>query len=313
MDSELNLKDYIELLGKRWRIIACLTIGITLMALIFSLLQKPLYEAKATILIKSGGGSSGLSQFMGFAGLVGANLSSNAGNLVDITEVLQSKAVASKVLKDLKLRDRIKGWDDPSIEDFRLAESVKGMLNKPKLAGNLVELKVRFTDPELTAEIANGFVGALSFYWNELNYTEARKKREYIESQLPRIEKGLKKTEQRLKRFTLLSPQKGLSGSGMMGAVMKSQSQGIEVARISRELDIQNSVYVMLRKEYESVKLEESKEIAPFALVDKADIPRRPVKPRIALNTMVGFMLGLLSGFSVAFFQEYLEKQGIVK
>lgn len=89
-----------------------------------------------------------------------------------------------------------------------------------------------------------------------------------------------------------------------------SQSQGIEISRLSRELDIQISVYTMLRKEYESVKLEESKEIPPFSIVDKAEKPLAKSKPRTKLNALIGLVLGLFSGAFVAFFQEYWEKSG---
>jgi succinoglycan biosynthesis transport protein ExoP len=64
----------------------------------------------------------------------------------------------------------------------------------------------------------------------------------------------------------------------------------------------------MLRKEYESVKLEEAKEIPPFSIVDKPDIPEKPVRPKKKLNTLMGITLGMFIGGFVAFFKEYWEK-----
>lgn len=309
MDDEINLREYLEVIRKRWKVIAYITIGVAVFALVFSLLQKPVYEAKTTILIRSGGGSS-LSQFAGLAGLAGISLPSGGGSLSDLTELLQSQAVAAKVLEDLKLRDRVEGWDDPRLSNQKLVSAVQGMLDRPKRIGNLIELKIEYTDPKLASEITNGFANALSYYWNRLNYTEAQKKRDYIESQLPRVEKELKAAEQKLKKFTLLSPRGGSSSSNLLGMVAGSQSQGIEVDRLSRELDIQKSVYTMLRKEYESVKLEGSKEIPPFSVVDEAVAPEKPSKPRVKLNTLVGLVLGFFSGTFVAFFREYWEKSG---
>lgn len=236
-DDEIDLREYIEVIRKRWKMIAYITAGVAAAVLVFSLLQEPVYEARTTVLIRSGGGgSSTLSQFAGLAGLAGISLPSGGGSLSDLTDVLQSKAVAAKVLEDLKLRERIKGWDNPKLSENELASAVQGLLKKPKTtSGNLVELKVEFTDPKLTAEIANGFADALSYYWNRLNYTEARRKKEYIETQLPRIEKELKLAEQKLKQFTLLSPRGGsATASNLLGEISGSQSQGIEVARLSR-------------------------------------------------------------------------------
>jgi len=304
-DDEIDLREYIEVILKHWKLIILVTILMGAAAMAFSYSQKPIYEAKTTILVRSGGSSSNMSQFAGLAGLAGISLPS-AGSMGDITELIQSKAVAAKVVEDLKLRERIKGWDDPRVEDVQLAAAVSGMLKKPKTSGNIVELKVEYTDPKLTAEIANGFAAALSYYFNKLNFTEALLKKEYIESQLPRVESELMTAEQRMKKFTLLSPR-GASAStlNLMGG-----SQGIEVARLTRELDIQNTVYSMLRKEYETVKLEESKEIPPFSVVDEAVVPIAPSKPKVKLNTMIGLVLGLFSGTFLAFFMEYWEKSG---
>jgi uncharacterized protein involved in exopolysaccharide biosynthesis len=309
-DDEIDFREYIEVLRKRWKSIAYLTIGLAAAALVFSLMQSPVYEAETTILLKSGGGGGSLAQFAGLAGLAGISLPSGSGNIGDITQLLQSQAVAAKVLDDLKLKERIKGWNDPQIKEQSLISGVRGMLKKPKMDGNLIDLKVEYSDPAMAAEIANGYASALSYYWNRLNYTEARKKREYIESQLPRVELDLKQAEQRFKQFTLLSPKSGVAAEGLMGTAYGSQSQGVELSRLTRELEIQNSIYTMLRKEYESVKLEESKEIAPFSVIDRAVKPESKSRPKVKLNAMIGLVLGLFSGVFLAFFQEYWEKSG---
>jgi uncharacterized protein involved in exopolysaccharide biosynthesis len=311
MEDEVNLREYLEVIVKRWKIIISLTIGLGLAALIFSFLQGPVYEAKTTVMVRGGGGGGSLSKLANFAGLAGISLPSKGGSLNDLTGVLQSQAVAAKVLKDLNLRERIDGWDNPNKTDQKLTVWVRRMLEKPKINGNLLELKVQWNDPELAAEIANGYVNALSYYWNRLNYTEARKKKEYIEGQLPRVEKELKLAERNLKKYTLLAPKGGTSNSALLGMVSGSQSQGIEVSRLSRERDIQDSVYTMLRKEYETVKLEESREIPPFSVVDEAVVPDSRIKPKKKLNTLVGLVLGMFLGISVAFFQEYLVKKEI--
>ncbi|MBU0672175.1 MAG: hypothetical protein KJ732_04005 [Candidatus Margulisbacteria bacterium] len=307
MEDEINLREYIEVITKRWKTIAFIALGIAMIVFVYNLMQPPVYDAKTTIMIRSGGGSS-FSQLAGLTALAGINLPSGKGSLSDLTEILQSKAVAEKVLEDLKLKERIEDLADPRLNHQIIVSKVKNMLSKPKINGNLIELNVENSDPELAAEIANGFVNALSYSWNRLNYTEARKKREYIESQLPRVEKDLKKAEQRLKKFTLLSPKGGNSNSELMGLVSGSRSDGVEISRLSRELAVQNSVYTMLRNEYESVKLEESKEISLFSVVDPAVPPDSKSKPKIKVNTIIGLVLGLYCGTIVIFFQEYLEK-----
>ena len=246
------------------------------------------------------------SQFAGIAGMAGINLSSGGGNLQDLTKIIQSDAVAVKVIEDLKLKEKINEWKEKDLTEQEMVMALSKLFKDPKIDGNIMELKVENTDPVLAAEIANDFVDSLSYYWNKLNYSEAKKKKEYIESQLPRVESDLKGAEERLKRFTLLSNRGSGSSvaSGLLGIASASQSQGIEVARLNREYDIQNSVYTMLRQEYEQVRLEESKEFPPFSIVDKAVKPEKKSTPKVKLNTMIGLIIGLLSGIFVAYFGE---------
>jgi len=254
-------------------------------------MQRPVYEGKATVLIRAVG-SSAMSQYAGLAGMLGINLGSSGGNIGDLTELLKSRAVALKVLEDLKLTKRIKGWDAPNLKKEYLAASVSGMLKPPKTTGNVLEIKAEADDPQLAADLANGYFNALSYFWNELNYTEAQKKLKYIQAELPRVEQDLKLVENKLK----LAPRSatGFSLSGQGG--------------LQRDYDIYNSVYTMLRKEYESTKLEASKELPPFSLLDPALKPKTPVKPKVKLNTMIGLVLGAFMGIFGAFFLEYWEK-----
>jgi uncharacterized protein involved in exopolysaccharide biosynthesis len=95
--------------------------------------------------------------------------------------------------------------------------------------------------------------------------------------------------------------------AGLSGSTGGGQQSGIEIGRLSRELEVQNSVYTMLRKEYETVKLEAAKEIPPFSVVDEAVPPLQKSKPNVKTNTLIGLMLGLFIGVSLAFVLDYWE------
>jgi len=307
-DDEIDLREYLGVIIKRWRVIAVVAIVFAVGAYLFSVSQKPAYDAKATFLIRPGGSTG---QLAGLVGMVGLNVAANS-DAGDLTTVLQSNAVAFKVAEDLHLRERIKGWDSPKLRDDQIASMVKGMIGKPKSEGNLVEIKVSYSDPALAAEIANGYLAALSSYWNKLTYTATSKKREYIEGQLPRVEAALRTAENRLKQFTLLSPNSsGTANMSDPSGSSVSSLQGIETARLARELGIQASVYGMLRTQYEQVKLEESKYLPSFMVIDKAEKPLSKNRSNTKLNVQIGLVLGLFLGIFIAFFQEYWEKSKI--
>jgi len=292
IDDEIDLKEYLAVLSSRWKIIAYITVGIAILALFYSLIQKPVFEAKTTIFVRSSSSSS-LSQLSSLAGIAGINLPSSSGTLDDLNNILQSRSVAEKVIEDLNLTNRIPDWNNPKLTHLQLIAALQGMLKKPRIDGNMATITVSNNDPAMAADIANGYLDALSYYWNRLNFTEAGNKRDYIEKQLPVVEAKLKESEQRYKAYTLLGG---------------SKLNGVEVIRLQREMEIQNTVYTMLRKEYETVKLEASKEIPPFSVVDRAVKPEVKSSPKVKFNTIIGLVLGVCIGIFIAFLQEYWEK-----
>ncbi|MFH1386147.1 MAG: Wzz/FepE/Etk N-terminal domain-containing protein [bacterium] len=292
-DDEIDLREYLEVILKKWKTIALVTLFVAIAALFYSFRQPLVYEAKTTLLFRSGGGGN-LSQYAGMASMLGVNLGGGGGGGAgDITELLKSKVVAAKVLDDLDLTKRIKGWDNPKLKRKNLVLAVRGMLKPPKMNGNILELKVEANEPQLAADVADGFISAIEYYWNELNFTETQKKLKYIEQELPRVEKDLKVVEDKLKLVPLSSVGSPLGG-GQSG--------------LQRDYEIYNSIYTMLRREKESNKLEASKEIPPFSVVDKAEKPESKSRPRTKLNVMIGVALGLFAGVFFLFIQEYWHK-----
>jgi uncharacterized protein involved in exopolysaccharide biosynthesis len=291
VQDEIDLIEYITVLKKHWKMIAKITGLIAVLVFVISITSQPVFEGRATLLIRSSGLSGSLSQYAGIAGMLGINLPGGGQNSVDdYIQILQSNSVAQQVLVNLDLTHRISGWDDPKLKPVELVDKVRKMLKKPKKDGNFLEIIAEAKDPQLAADLANGFVDAMSFYWSALNITAAKGKIDYINSELPRVEKDLKLAEKKMRL---------VSGGN---SLFLNQSTSLQ-----RDFDIYNSVYTMLRKEYESAKLEASKELPPFSVVDRAEKPIRKARPRVILNTLIGIALGGLFSVFVAFFNEYLK------
>lgn len=76
------------------------------------------------------------------------------------------------------------------------------------------------------------------------------------------------------------------------------------LARLQRERDANKSTYSLLRDKYATVRLEEAETIPSLRVIDVAQVPRRPIKPRKKLNLALGLVLGGLAGFGIAFVRE---------
>lgn len=300
MEDEINLKEYIDIIVKNWKIIFSFVVICTFAAFIFSKISVPIYEAKTSILVRSSSSSSS-SSLAGLASQMGINI----GSLGELSELSKTKAVSINVLEDLKNMLEGKKLSNKVFSDLKIMDNfdkkkltmdILGKL-KTKSSGSFLEIYVEHNNPVLAAEIANRYVNALSEYWNKLNYTEARKKKDYITKQLPIVETNLRNIEENLKNFTYLSDERAASASSL------------EISRLRRELEIQNAIYIMLRREFESAKLDEMKEISPFSDIEKAETPKDPIRPKVKNNVMIGAVLGLFIGVFAAFFKEYIGKE----
>jgi tyrosine-protein kinase Etk/Wzc len=80
--------------------------------------------------------------------------------------------------------------------------------------------------------------------------------------------------------------------------------KGLKLARLQREVQIQNAMYLVLVQQYESALLDEAKDTDMFLLLDSAVPANRPISPKKRLNSLIGFLLGALAGSFWVLFRE---------
>lgn len=81
---------------------------------------------------------------------------------------------------------------------------------------------------------------------------------------------------------------------------------GLELARLTREVMIQDTLTNLLIQQVERTKLAEARDVPVVLVLDAAAPARRPSKPRVYLNLGLGLGTGFLLGAGAAFFLEYL-------
>ncbi len=84
-------------------------------------------------------------------------------------------------------------------------------------------------------------------------------------------------------------------------------SKEYELARLTRERDIANNIFIMLSQRQEEARILEAEKVGNLRVIDKADVPKNPIRPRKLLNLAIGLMLGLTMGIGLAFFLESLD------
>lgn len=89
--------------------------------------------------------------------------------------------------------------------------------------------------------------------------------------------------------------------------VLTTQDRSVDLNLLKRELDTNRQIYDSLLQRLKEVGV--TGEVTPnnISVVDTADVPLFPFKPRPALNAAIGLAVGLLLGLGFAFGREHLD------
>jgi uncharacterized protein involved in exopolysaccharide biosynthesis len=80
--------------------------------------------------------------------------------------------------------------------------------------------------------------------------------------------------------------------------------EGLQLARLTRDQQVQEGLYTLLTAEYERARLNEAREGPSFVVLDRAVVPERHVFPRTTVNVLVAGILGLWLGVTLALLLE---------
>jgi tyrosine-protein kinase Etk/Wzc len=81
---------------------------------------------------------------------------------------------------------------------------------------------------------------------------------------------------------------------------------GLELARLMRDVKVQETVYTLLTQQLEQAKIAEARDMPTVQTLDQAVPADRKSKPKIKLNMAIAGITSLLAGLLLAFFLEYL-------
>ncbi len=82
----------------------------------------------------------------------------------------------------------------------------------------------------------------------------------------------------------------------------------LQLARLERRRLVDEQTYMMLTQKLEEAKIQESAQARNVKIIDRAIPPLKPIKPKRAMNLMLGALLGLGLGVGLTFFLEYLDQ-----
>ena len=84
-------------------------------------------------------------------------------------------------------------------------------------------------------------------------------------------------------------------------------AKSIQYNILKREVDTNKQLYEGLLQRLKEAQVSAGLRASNLRVVDPAEVPKYPVRPRVVLNLALGLVFGLALGIGVAFFQEYLD------
>jgi succinoglycan biosynthesis transport protein ExoP len=187
MEEEIDLREYIEVMVRRWKWIAGVTlVAVVTAAIVSFFLLAPVYEAKAgVVIVKS---RSEIAFEPKYRTLTEEDIASRRKAL---EALVKSNSVAAKVIDDLGA-----SLNPEEREVGALPNMVETEVN-----GDLISIKVKGKDPQKITAIANAWGEVYETYVNRL-YSGSVQSPANIQAQVVEAESSYQKAEDALAQFT---------------------------------------------------------------------------------------------------------------
>jgi uncharacterized protein involved in exopolysaccharide biosynthesis len=281
-----------------WRyrtFVACIILVSGLAGFLSARVRTPYFIARASIFpppVEGALGGFGLAGMAGFVG--GLGLGGGGGTLFPLYE---SFAYSRSVVSDLlnlrldetggtgTLLDHLRIEDtDPNRRLDTAIEAVRQRLTfeTDKKTGVVTITYLDF-DPKIAAYVVNHVVEALDRFDIEISAKRAGGKRAFIEQRVAESAKSLTEAENRLEEFR----QENLR-------IGNSPELLFEQGRLQREVEIEQGIYLALRKEYELTRIEEERSVSVVNVLDRATPPVLPAGPSVAKFAIAAAFLSAL-------------------
>jgi uncharacterized protein involved in exopolysaccharide biosynthesis len=305
-DYSVSLYRFAAAALRRWRITMLLPLGLAVATFLGSFVLHVRYASLTTFLPETQ--SSRLQLSSGLAGLA-AQFGVPLGPAASQSPLLYVEIVQSERLLATVLQTK---FANPDRARFGPADSLflLDLLDLPRqrtseraldaavrylrqdaigidvdLKTNLVKLSVEVEYPALAQQVTNQILALVNEFNRGIRRSQARARREFAEGRAREYQQSLSDAENALEQF--YARNRTYRGSPELMA---------EEARLQRQVSIQQDLYLNMRRETETARLEEANTAPVLTVVDPPVIPVRKSFPKRGLLALFGLLAGLTIG-----------------
>ena len=319
------------IIKKRKSIISFVFFSIVISFIYFSF-STPLYKSYVTIYPSEG--ESSLSSMSDFGSMVsqfqnlGMSSSSLGTTTYHIKDLVESSSLKFNIIKNEwntnkeskpinlidywelneelyssfinKIKKKLFSIITTDLEEIRLDQAktiLESRIEVIEEDSGLFIINVLMEVPKLSSDIANYIAIYIQNYISTKSIDKAKKNRNFIEE-----------------RLTLAKDDLKLSETLLIGFIKKNQTMDspevqFENLRLTRNLEINQELYITILKEFEISKIEELKELEIVNILDSAMPDIKKTKPNILLMMIIIFNFSFIGIVSFYYMNEnYLKK-----
>ncbi|MHB8842483.1 MAG: Wzz/FepE/Etk N-terminal domain-containing protein [Candidatus Aquicultor sp.] len=305
-------------LRKKFIVFNAVVLAFTLVYLIF--LTKPYFDSTVTILPDYGGKESSLGQLGSLASLAGVSVGGGSPteiyqNLITSESVL-SPAIYAKyktekfpdsvnLIQYFKIKPNKNLPSDLQKRDMFL-KAFKG-LTKGRLITDvdrmtkILTLSVKMPEAQLSADVANKVAESLDNYIRTKRKSYASEQSQYIATRLMQVKDSLNVAENKLMYFKQQNRM-----------VIQSPELMLQQARLQRNAEIRNAVYLELSKQLELAKIAEVKDTPVLNIKELAKDPIVKTGPKRLTSLIIVMFLSVLFSGTYFSFKSTIKKYAAI-
>lgn len=299
MPERRTIFPVLEALTRRYRLVLGVPFAAAILTAVAVLLMRPSYAASASFVPETPPTTSRLpSGLAGLASQFGLNLGTEASRSPAFyADLLRSRQILGQLLAS-KVAGPQPGDSTTiyslygitgSTAEHQLDEGVKALRNRITVAvdqrTNVVRVTLEAPGAIAARDVLQLLLDRLADFDLHTRQSSARERRRFIEGRADSAEQQLRGAEEALRGFYERNRQ-----------WQSSPQLKFEEQELNRQVGVQQELYLTLRREYETARLEEVNDTPVLTFIDLPAVPGERNRPRRTITViLVTFVAGLLA------------------
>lgn len=314
--DEVSLVGVFNTLLRRWRLVLGIPVLFAILAGLVSFVVPPTFSASTTFVPEQRSQNRLPSALVGLAGQLGVSIGADPsqsprfyGDLLHSRELLERTLVSryadpreNAASGDSAPLLRILGVDGRNPDDS-LAHGVKRLEElvtvRVDAQTNVVRVIVSSRYARLAADVANRLVLFLNDFNMQKRQSQARERRRFSEERVLAADSALRRAEESVRFFYDRNRD-----------WQQSSNLVFEEARLRRQVTINQELYLTLKREFETARIEEVNDTPVITIIDTAVVPQQRSQPRPLLWMIVAFIVGTMISVTWALAATYAARAG---